>query len=345
MGTGDQLFLGGAGEEEGGLVGGDEVALGFGGAHAVAGVVVDAQEDGVFAGGGGLEAGGHFEELPRVDAGVVGAGDEEDGGVGGAVLDVLVGVHGLKGLEAVGVLDGAEFGGVDGAVGAGFHAQGVFDADVDDAEGEEVGALGERAADGDAAGAGAASGEFGGRGVAFVDEVLGAGDEVADGVLLGEFLAGEMPVLSVFAATADVGVGDDDALFEQGEAGGVEVGVEADAVGTVAFHEAGVLAVELEVFAVDDGEGDGGAVGGGGGDFDGGDVGEVGGVEGLEVGVGNGVGGGVVVVPLGGFGPAGEADERAGVIDVGGEAFNGTGEWKGDFGDAVSGRRGCGGYG
>ena len=92
------------------------------------------------------------------------------------------------------------------------------------------------------------------RGVALLDEVFRAGDEVADRILLVEFLAGEMPVLAVFAAAAHVRVGDDDALLQQREPRGVEVGIEADAVGAVALDQAGILAVHLEVLPVDDGK-------------------------------------------------------------------------------------------
>src|SRR5947209_7700801 len=87
-------------EEEGEHVGPFLHGLVFGGADAVAALEVDAEEDGVFRGGGGLEVGGHFAGLPGVDAGVVDAGGDEGGGVGGVGADVLGAIHGVEVFEA-----------------------------------------------------------------------------------------------------------------------------------------------------------------------------------------------------------------------------------------------------
>ena len=67
---------------------------------------------------------------------------------------------------------------------------------------EQVRPPGQRATDGDAAGAAAAAGKVLGRGVVVVDQILPTGDEVENGVELGALLAGKVPGLAVLAAAA-----------------------------------------------------------------------------------------------------------------------------------------------
>ena len=141
---------------------------------------------------------------------------KQHGRIGGAVLDVLIGVHRVQRLEAVGVLDRAEFGRVHRAVRSGFPAQRVHHADVARWQSAKRSgrcvsappivippALVPRPA------------SFARRSVALLDQVLGAGDEVADRILLGQLLTGQVPVLAVFAAAAQVRLGDDDPLLQQ----------------------------------------------------------------------------------------------------------------------------------
>ena len=140
-------------EEEGEDVGpvGDLLVDGVG--DPVAGVVIDAEEDGASAGGVSLKASGHLGSLPGIDAGIVCAGGDEDGGIFCVGLDVVVGAHGIKRLESIFGFHCAEFGNVGRTVGAGFRANHVRARNSIDGCCEEVGALGDGAADEDSAGA------------------------------------------------------------------------------------------------------------------------------------------------------------------------------------------------
>ena len=118
--------------------------------------------------------------------------------------------------------------------------------------GEQVGPLGHRAADQDAAGAAAQDAELGRRGVALRDQVLGAGDEVLPGVRLGRLEAGLVPVLAVDAAAARIGHREHAAGVEPGEPAGAEERLLGDAVARVAVQQRRVAAVERDALLVDD---------------------------------------------------------------------------------------------
>ena len=94
--------------------------------------------------------------------------------------------------------------------------------------------------------------------------MLGAGDEIGEGVHLAMHAAGIVPGLAEFAAAADVGDGEDHAAVEQTEAIGAERNGHGEAVAAVAVEKERGAAIARGVVAIDDGDGDFGAVGGGG---------------------------------------------------------------------------------
>ena len=91
--------------------------------------------------------------------------------------------------------------------------------------------------------------------------MVGARDEVGEGVGLGLELAVVVPRPAQLGAAADVRDGEDPAAVEQREPQHGEPGVARDAVGAVRVEQAGRGAVGRHVVAVHDGDRDAGAVG------------------------------------------------------------------------------------
>jgi hypothetical protein len=75
----------------------------------------------------------------------------------------------------------------------------------------------EDAGDGQAAGAAALDRQPAAGRVLLGHQVVGAGDEVGEGVALGQQLAAVVPVLAQFAAAADMGQGVDHAAVQQAQ--------------------------------------------------------------------------------------------------------------------------------
>src|SRR5206468_8354283 len=100
--------------------------------------------------------------------------------------------------------DRAELRHVDRSVRRVLHAQRVCAGHVADRRAEHVRALGDGAADQDAARARALAEQLRGAGVAVLLEVFRAGDEVLPRVRLGGLVAGLLPVVALLAATPDV---------------------------------------------------------------------------------------------------------------------------------------------
>ena len=140
----------------------------------------------------------------------------------------------------------------------------VDEGDVGDDGAEEIGAQVGDGAHQQAAGRAAFDGDARGVAVAGGGEVLDGGDEVGEGVALDEHFAGVVPGLAEVAAAADVRIGHDDAAIEQAEAVGAEAERQRVAVGAVAVDVEGIAAGLALVFAIDEGDGDLDAVGGGG---------------------------------------------------------------------------------
>ena len=72
-----------------------------------------------------------------------------------------------------------------------------------------------------------------------VEQVIGNGDEVGEGVAFVQHFAVVVPVAAELAATPDVGEREDHAQVHEGEAGNRESRVEGDFVGTVAVEDGG----------------------------------------------------------------------------------------------------------
>ena len=109
-----------------------------------------------------------------IDASVGFPCEEEDGGVGGAIVDAVEGGVGVKCLELFEVFYGAELGDVECAVGIEFDAEHVKDADVSDDGASELRVLREKCAHEESAIAAALDGELFGTCVASLDQVVGA---------------------------------------------------------------------------------------------------------------------------------------------------------------------------
>ena len=159
---------------------------------------------------------------------------------------------GVKGFELVGVLDGAELGDIEGAIGVQLDAEHVVDADERDHGPEQLRALRQNSAHEQAAVAAAHDGQLVRVGVLLVDQVLGAGNEVVEDVLLLGEVAGPVPILAELAAAAEVGDGVDAALLQPDLANHIEARHLAAAVAAVAVENRWVLAVEFCVLLLDD---------------------------------------------------------------------------------------------
>mmetsp|Transcript_29657 Transcript_29657/g.53120 ORF Transcript_29657/g.53120 Transcript_29657/m.53120 type:complete len:297 (-) Transcript_29657:758-1648(-) len=191
--------------------------------------------------------------LPIPDARVVQAGGDQDVWVRRG-LDV---VHGRVALHVVVVLlllrvppllklDHREWDGLVQHCGEDIHEW-----DAHDDRLEEVRTHVDDRPHREAASGAAFDAELGRGGVLLADEVLGAGDEVGEGVLLLQKLSVLVPETAHFAATADVGHRKDEAAVDEGEAGGGEVGVVADLIGAVAVEQHRVATVQLhQILAV-----------------------------------------------------------------------------------------------
>ena len=165
---------------------------------------------------------------------------------------MVIAAHLEQALEAVRFLDGAEFRNVRHAVGREFHAHQVRHGYLVDRRAEEIGPLGDRASDEDAAGAAAHDRDLRGRCVLMRDEPFGAGDRVVPGVRLGQLVAGLVPVLAVFSAAAHMRNREYPAAVEpRQESRPVERRLR-NAVGTVAVEDRRVVSVELDALDVHD---------------------------------------------------------------------------------------------
>ena len=116
-------------------------------------------------------------------------------GIRRAVLHVMIGRVGVERLELVGIFDRAELGDVEGAVGIELDAQHVVDADLGNHGAEQVRTLREGRAHQQAAVAAAENREMRGRGVFLVDQILRAGQEVVEHILLVRKIAGAGAIL------------------------------------------------------------------------------------------------------------------------------------------------------
>lgn len=98
----------------------------------------------------------------------------------------------------------------------------------------------------------ALDGESFGGGVAFVDEVFAAGNEVIVCVLAANFGGGFVPGLAIFRSAADVGEAPDSAHVHPDGSGCAEPGGLGGTKSAVGVEEGGVVSGDFQVFAMDD---------------------------------------------------------------------------------------------
>ena len=92
-----------------------------------------------------------------------------------------------------------------------------------------------------------------GRCVFLIDQVLSAGNEIVEDVLLARQVAGLVPLLSIFAAAAEVGLHENPALVEpKAREQSSKTRFCADAIASIANEECGMRAVEFDSFEPDD---------------------------------------------------------------------------------------------
>ena len=281
-------------EEKGEYVGPVRDLLRDGIGDTVASVVIHTEEDGVGSIISSLQTCGHLGTLPGIDSGIIGACGDERCGILGAWNNVLICGHLVEGLEAVWFLDCAELGNVGWAVGARLLTEHVGARYAVYCGGEEVGTLGDGAADQDSASRLAPDAEAWSRSVFRVDKVLRRGYEIAPGVRLGELFAGEMPAFAEFATSSDVGDREHASTLQPGHVTSAERGCECISIGAIADQRSGCGAVTDQTLLIDDGERERGAVQALDGDLFGDEVGGVDSVRDLQVQGGQRCGPGIV---------------------------------------------------
>ncbi len=183
-----------------------------------------------------------------IDASVGFPCEEEDGGVGGAVIHAVEGRVGVKCLELFEIFYGTKLGDVECAVGIEFDAEHVKDAHVGDDGACELRILCEERAHEEAAIAAALDGKFFGTCVASLDEVVGACGEIIEHVLFVSEISGEVPLFAVLASAAEVCNHVDSPLVEPETVLEVESGTHAVSITPVSVEECGIVPIERRPF-------------------------------------------------------------------------------------------------
>ena len=220
----------------------------------MAGVGLHAQDHRPARSRGRLQPGGHLAGLPGGDAGIVDAGGEQHGRIAHAVAHMAERIHLAQAPEAFRIGDRAELGHVRRSGLHELEAQRVGVADPDDGDAQQVGPLGEEAADHDAAGRGAFHRQLRRLRPALANEILGAVDAVAPGVGLGQLLAARVPGVAQLAAAAHVGHGVDAAEVEPRQNPRRKGRIEVELVGAIGGQVGGRAAVAGRRLGVDDRE-------------------------------------------------------------------------------------------
>src|SRR5437899_1247265 len=233
---------------------------------AVACAHVGFEEEDIAVGFEGAEFCGVFGGFPVHDLAVVEASLEEHGGIVFAVeacvwaiifyVEVIFGALGIAPLFVF--ADGKRESGIEHGV------EDVDEGDVANDGAEEVGAKIGDCAHQEAAGAAAFDDEFVSRRKAQRDQIFGTSDEIGEGIHLAVHAASVVPGLAEFAATTDVGDGEDYTAIEKAQAIGTEADGHGKAVAAVAVKKQGRAAIAGSGVAIDDGDGNFGAVGGDG---------------------------------------------------------------------------------
>ena len=213
---------------------------------------VDPEEHGLAAGGVVAKLRDPLLRLPVGHTRIGEPARGEDGGVG-ARGDVVVGAVGRDPVVGSLVREGiAPLGPLRRCERQRHIAHGVEDVDERDRADDACPEIGTQVGDGaheHAAGGAAQSDDVPGRAVAVLDEVLGAGDEVGEGVyflLLAPVLE---PTPALLRAAAHVGHGPDEAAVDERKIADREARIHRDTVRSVAVEQDGRLAVERGVRA------------------------------------------------------------------------------------------------
>src|SRR5262249_39827078 len=183
--------------------------------------------------------------LGRSDPRVILAGQQEDRRVRGAVVHAVIWRIGIESLELIRVLDAAELGDVEGAVGVQLDAQHIVDADEGNNGAKQLGPLRQGSAHEQAAVAATHDRQLFRVRVFLVDEILGAGNEVVEDFWFLGKIAGAVQFSTDLAPPAKIGEGVDPPLFQPDAADEIEARHLAAAVAAVAIKDGWILAVEL----------------------------------------------------------------------------------------------------
>ena len=233
-------------------------------ARAVASVGLDADQDRVGTGMGGLQAGGKLEAVCRDHAVVVVGRGDHCGGVVRAVFEVVERGVAVEVVEVdLGAVRAAVFRNPAPADRELVVAEHVHHAHRREGHARQLRTLCHGGAHKESAVGAAGDGQAVIGRVSFCDQVFACGDEVVEYVLLLQQHAALVPILTELAAAAQVGHGVDAALFEQDDVGGREARGQGDVEPAVSIQHRWALAVHLKALLVDDEHGDHGAVFGG----------------------------------------------------------------------------------
>ena len=206
------------------------------------------QQDGAIVGIVFLNQGRHFAGVKRIDSGIAVSGVEHDGGEFHARLHVLI----RRVLEQVGKLVGvigrAVFGGPPLA------DQEILETDhIEQGKAAPDGAehfrmLGHSGAHEKAAVGASTNREVVNRGVFFIDQILGRGEEVVEDVLLVLEHSGLVPFFAVLATSAQIGLGEEAALLKPPRVFRIPARVEIDEEAAITGHQSRSVAVALHAF-------------------------------------------------------------------------------------------------
>ncbi len=182
---------------------------------------------------------------------VVGCGHERRR-VADSVLDIVERRIGVEILELLGIVTRSIFHTPAPADGELVEAQHVHDPHGREGDPIELRPLGYAGTDEQSAVGRPGDGQCRRRGVFFLDEIFGGGDEVVEDVLLLLQHPGLVPSVAVFTASPQIRHRVDAVVFEQDKVGDIKIGGGAGVEPAVGIEKRGPFSVELEALLVDD---------------------------------------------------------------------------------------------
>jgi len=166
---------------------------------------------------------------------------------------VMIGIHRIEPLEAVRVCYGAKLSDIRRTIRCEFHPERVGASDADQCSCEQIGPLSDGSSYENPAGACAFAGEAFGAGELVIDQVLGAGKEIINRMLLGQLVPGAVPFLAVFSPTTHVSEGDHVSALQPCQPNWIEMSLVGNALSAIADEMCRVVPIQLEVLGADDG--------------------------------------------------------------------------------------------